>query len=476
MTRARARGQIITFYSFKGGVGRSMALANVATILAQQDKRVLALDFDFEAPGLHRYFMSAAAEAELAMKERILPKHEQRGLIDFFRSLRKRLREALPVELYDPKSAEALGRLRAIVQELLQDPSYRYEVRLRNPNKDGSRSPSLDFMTAGRFSSKYADRVRSFNWQTFYRDYAEVFSILSDELRQRYDYVLIDSRTGFTDAGSVCTMVLPDKLVLVFTPNYQSLSGALEVGEQAARQRGATGERPLPLFPLLSRLEDSEEVAKREWVRRSRESFEALFRDVYGLEECDLEAYFNLARIYHRGYYGYGERIAAEEEQEAVAGSMAESFSLFAGCLEQDSPADVYDKQDYNEASKILEGELRRRLAINMRRLRQGAGLSLKAAAARAEMHWRLWQKLEEGSINAALFTIVRVASALDVDAAALLQDPPQPAASRSPSEARVAPKATAEKPAAMTPITEEGSAAASGAKVSSGKAPPIAR
>src|SRR6476469_6969186 len=52
----RPPGTIITFYSYKGGTGRSMALANVAWILATNGKRVLAVDWDLEAPGLHRFF------------------------------------------------------------------------------------------------------------------------------------------------------------------------------------------------------------------------------------------------------------------------------------------------------------------------------------------------------------------------------------------------------------------------------------
>ena len=49
-------GRIITFYSYKGGTGRTMALANTAWILAASGKRVLAVDWDLEAPGLHRFF------------------------------------------------------------------------------------------------------------------------------------------------------------------------------------------------------------------------------------------------------------------------------------------------------------------------------------------------------------------------------------------------------------------------------------
>src|SRR5215475_15535291 len=47
---------VVTFYSYKGGVGRSMALANIAVLLARVGKRVLIVDWDLEAPGLDRYF------------------------------------------------------------------------------------------------------------------------------------------------------------------------------------------------------------------------------------------------------------------------------------------------------------------------------------------------------------------------------------------------------------------------------------
>ena len=49
-------GTVYTFYSYKGGVGRSMALANVAALLAEWGKRVLIIDWDLEAPGIERYF------------------------------------------------------------------------------------------------------------------------------------------------------------------------------------------------------------------------------------------------------------------------------------------------------------------------------------------------------------------------------------------------------------------------------------
>ncbi len=43
-TRPSGSPQIITFYSYKGGTGRSMALANMAWVLASTGRHVLAID------------------------------------------------------------------------------------------------------------------------------------------------------------------------------------------------------------------------------------------------------------------------------------------------------------------------------------------------------------------------------------------------------------------------------------------------
>jgi hypothetical protein len=47
--------KIIGFYGFKGGAGRSLLLANLAGVMAAQDKKILVIDCDLEAPGLGDY-------------------------------------------------------------------------------------------------------------------------------------------------------------------------------------------------------------------------------------------------------------------------------------------------------------------------------------------------------------------------------------------------------------------------------------
>src|SRR3712207_1583100 len=69
-------GRIVTFYSYKGGTGRTLALASVAWILAANGKRVLAVDWDLESPGLHRYFHPFLTDKKL---------NNSRGVIDLIR-------------------------------------------------------------------------------------------------------------------------------------------------------------------------------------------------------------------------------------------------------------------------------------------------------------------------------------------------------------------------------------------------------
>ena len=82
-----SRCRIVTFYSYKGGTGRSMAVANFAWIVAASGKRVLTIDWDLEAPGLHRYYRPFLADPDL---------FDTNGLIDAFWSLTASAMARLP--------------------------------------------------------------------------------------------------------------------------------------------------------------------------------------------------------------------------------------------------------------------------------------------------------------------------------------------------------------------------------------------
>jgi cellulose biosynthesis protein BcsQ len=323
MTQSPRFGQVITFYSYKGGVGRSMAVANVATLLAQAQRKVLVIDFDLEAPGLHRYFPPPDGEGESA------------GTIDFFTQLRTRL-QALAGPPEWSEAEQALAPFRAVIEKLVRDSGFVREAWVKSPI-DGKDYP-LHLMPAGGFGNDYPDLVRRFDWLEFYRAHPYVFQLLAHALSSEYDYILIDSRTGLTDVGGICTVLLPQKLVLVFTPNRQSMIGVVEVAEQAIRQRKEHPSelRPLAVFPLLSRVENAETILQEEWIERGRRAFQMVFEKEYALPNCNLKVYFEAAQIPHRSFYAYGEVIAVQRESHAKQGSLAAAFRSFAECLQQD--------------------------------------------------------------------------------------------------------------------------------------------
>src|SRR5829696_7615454 len=167
-------GKIVTFYSYKGGTGRSMHLANVAWILASNGKRVLMVDWDLEAPGLHRYFRPFLVDKELIATE---------GLIDLMWDFTDAAMTPVPDKDREKGWHETYADLAP----------YTAAVRWTFP-----RPGCLDLLPAGKQGPGYSHNVNSFNWQNFYdRLGGGVFlESVKERMRKEYDYVLIDSRTG----------------------------------------------------------------------------------------------------------------------------------------------------------------------------------------------------------------------------------------------------------------------------------------
>lgn len=181
---------VVTFYSFKGGVGRSMALANVAAELTNRGRNVLIVDFDLEAPGLDTFNFGVG-------------KKTNNGIVEFV-SYYIRNNES-------PQVAE-------------------YIVHC---NKGDDRKGNLWLMPAGKLDNDYASRLSQIDWNDLYKN--RYGYILFEDLKAQWkkelspDYVLIDSRTGHSDVSGICTRQLPDSVVFLFFPNEQNLIGLRKV-------------------------------------------------------------------------------------------------------------------------------------------------------------------------------------------------------------------------------------------------------
>ena len=88
-------------------------------------------------------------------------------------------------------------------------------------------------MPSGALGTDYAASFGQIDWGMLYSERDGY--LLCEDLKEQWrrtiapDYVLIDSRTGYTDTGGICTRQLPDAVTVLFFPNEQNLRGLSKV-------------------------------------------------------------------------------------------------------------------------------------------------------------------------------------------------------------------------------------------------------
>lgn len=213
----------ISFYSYKGGVGRSLALTNLAAYLVQFGATVAIIDFDLEAPGL-QYKISPGRD---------------------------------PVDVGDS------GIVRLMAQASRANSSADLDYRLAIDVTDRVLSDRIEvepgqllLVPAGDpLRTAYWRDLNSIDWSSMFdppnRLGANVLGKIRQQLVDDYqpDVLLIDSRTGITPVGGVATTLLPDVVVLMLLNNREHLDGTRVVAEAILSQ----GTDAPAIVPVLSR-------------------------------------------------------------------------------------------------------------------------------------------------------------------------------------------------------------------------------
>ncbi|HEY6344536.1 MAG TPA: hypothetical protein VIY49_23835 [Bryobacteraceae bacterium] len=377
-------GNIITFYSYKGGTGRSLTLANVAWILAAAGKRVIVLDWDLEAPGLHRYFRPFLLDPELSRSD---------GIIDFvteYSAAAMQLLEPVadPVTLPVGRSFRDLQpeEQMSIAKQPLSDQGVSapapqplnpqdpftpewllhradllyYKISLAWQFPSGGQ---LDFVPAGRQGVSYATRVNAFDWKRFYTVHAggRLLDAMANRLRMDYDYTLVDSRTGVSDTSGICTIQLPDMLVVCFTLNNQSISGARHIAASVLRQRNTLGtegsgaasqaRRPISIFPIPMRIDNSE----LEKSNRRRDFAQKEFDEFLGhIPQQRRYAYWGDVEVPYIPGFGFEELLAPFVELPDTVNTLLAACERIAGHLTAGTVAKIKDPPSSETRERVV--------------------------------------------------------------------------------------------------------------------------
>jgi hypothetical protein len=188
--------KVVTFYSFKGGLGRTTCLVLTALQLVRKGKKVVVIDFDLEAPGL---------ASLLIPEEGNLPKY---GVVDYI----------LESQIYGENYSELD----------IDDYVYAYQDK----KITGSKGGELYVLPASNLNlentQEYLEKMGriDFGTPTYFQEMNPIRNMLT-QITERFspDFIFLDARTGINDVGGLMLSRFSDLSVLLFYGNEQNMAG-----------------------------------------------------------------------------------------------------------------------------------------------------------------------------------------------------------------------------------------------------------
>src|SRR6266446_610144 len=210
----------LMFYSYKGGSGRTVAVANVASALAKLGKRVAAIDLDFEAPGLQHVFGAEDTDQYgngVGVQQYLL------GERDF--------EELNALGTIDMLGAEGPLRGNYIPKDAL-----------------------LLYVIASPGVSALSDKAR---------EVSPKMKTLIAELTARHnlDIVIIDAASGLRTAFEVAINV-SDEMLVFFRWSTQHVEGTIRVAKLMKMMKEFQTGRPIPFKLIASAVPTKEELVE----------------------------------------------------------------------------------------------------------------------------------------------------------------------------------------------------------------------
>jgi len=248
----------ITFYSYKGGVGRSLALANIAKRLAEFNKKVCIIDFDLEAPGIPAKFSSELKSTAI-----------KKGLVDYIYQYHHE--GSLPKTISD----------------------FSVEFSLSN-----TKVPISLIAAGDTESGDYWKKLSSINWyELLYEDNNSLsfFLNLKEKIKKEInpDFLLIDSRTGISEMSGISISLLADEVVIIAANNKENLDGAKKIIKSLSKTEILLLDAPPKTTLVLSRIpftnSPKDRAKEQVFISRIKREFEELYNDDIIIIHSDRE-------------------------------------------------------------------------------------------------------------------------------------------------------------------------------------------
>lgn len=204
----------VVFYSYKGGVGRTTALVHTAFHLARAGQRVVLVDMDVEAPGLHL----------------VLPRPDgqqiEAGLVDYLWERQVRPFDSATGEGLDYSLVEVEPGRRKGIAYSVEDPVSRARLHV---------------VPAGVVGADYVLRLSDLSSKEVLTSSDDAWSLFEKELMEQLapTIVLIDARTGLGDWGGLSLLRLAGEAFIVLYPSDQNREGVLFVRRTLRELKGA---------------------------------------------------------------------------------------------------------------------------------------------------------------------------------------------------------------------------------------------
>lgn len=266
----------VTFYSYKGGVGRSSSLINTAYYLAQTGRDICVIDFDLEAPGLHKMPCFKDENGDFL-------KSKNGGIVEYINSYIK---------------TKAIPNL----DEYLIKKEIDVTNKLINAEK---RKSKLYLLPAGNLNdNSYSDNLNKIDWKDLYKEklgYFLIEKLKKDLKNQNFDYIFVDSRTGFNDTSGICTIQIPDLVVLIFGLNEQNKEGIKSISQSLESKKIIPVVSPLPESITLEISQKLKNLDKELQFKNKSPIHIIPYNSLYSSNEriIFMEEHFELMNISH---------------------------------------------------------------------------------------------------------------------------------------------------------------------------------